>query len=321
MADALKYGNAGERELTLAAAAAAGEIYQMPDGFAGVLAGAAAPVAGDKRTFEDGCDIYTLTKSTGHVILDGDEAWWDHSANAIISKPAEPGDRDFCAGTIHGGDAASGDTTCKVALNRKARHIITLQGHGFRHVPVLTAGTPELKMVGGSARAAFSATAEAQKLDLLSHRSFAIGSNWILDAIVEVVTDCDADVGDLNIGVASGTHASDANSIAESCFVHLDLGADNDIDAESDDGTNEVAATDTTINWADDTPFRLVIDGRDPSDIQIYINGALVLSGTTFNISDGSGPLRARFHLEKSSNDSPGVVLLHELNVRLMEQD
>ncbi len=41
-----------------------------------------------------------------------------------------------------------------------------------------------------------------------------------------------------------------------------------------------------------------------------YINGALVLSGTTFTLEDGTGPLKLLIHSEKSSNDSPGVVLI-----------
>jgi hypothetical protein len=168
--------------------------------------------------------------------------------------------------------------------------------------------------------AGFSATAEAQKLDWLSKRSFTIASNWILEAVIDVVTNADADVGDLNIGVANGTHASDCDSITESCFFHFDMGADLNLDAESDDGTTEVAATDTTVDWAVGTPIHLVIDGRDPTDIQMYVNGVLVLGSTTFTLTAATGPLKALFHLEKSANDSPGIVQLDMLRVRTAEQ-
>jgi hypothetical protein len=64
----------------------------------------------------------------------------------------------------------------------------------------------------------------------------------------------------------------------------------------------------------------VVIDGRDESDIQIYINGVLVLGGTTLTLSAATGPLKALFHLEKTANDSPGVVQLDQLKVRIAEQ-
>lgn len=317
MSDAIRYSERHERILTAAAAVAAGEIYQLPDGRAAVHTGANAAASGDPVGFSTE-GVFTVTKTASVVMLDGTEIWWDHSANAAILKPAAPSDKDFFLGTLVG-DAASAATTCKVNLNVRPNNIIDLVRSAFQHVPVLTAGTPVLSQIGGGVRAAFSATAEAQKLDMLSQRTFPVSSQWIVDAVVCVRTNADADVGDLNIGVANGTHASDADAITESCFVHLDMGADLNIDAESDDGTTEVNATDTTVDFAVGTPFRLTIDGRDHTDIQIYINGVLVLSGTTFTLAAASGPLSALFHLEKSSNDSPGVVELHEFCVRLME--
>lgn len=301
------------RDYTPAAALTAGAVVQLPDGIVGIPANDIAATAKGAVTIEG---IFTVAKTASVVILDGAEVYWDHSANSATYAPAN--DRDFYLGRAVG-DAASADTTLKVDINKRPNYVIDLHESAWDHVPVLTSGTPSLAMVGGTARAAFSATAEAQKLDLLSKRSFPVASNWILDAIVEVSTNADADVGDLNIGVANGTHASDADSITESVFVHLDMGGSLNILAESDDGTTEVAATDTTIDWVVGTPFHLSIDGRNETDIQIYINGALVLSGTVFTLADATGPLKALFHLEKSSNDSPGVVELDRLTVRIAE--
>lgn len=306
-----------ERRLTASAARAGGELVCLPDGRAGYLNRSVAAAANDRINYQTDNQVW-VPKTTGIVILDGQETSWDHSANKIVDEPAN--DRDFYAGTAVG-DYASAATEMLINLNARPRYIIDLPSAHMRHVPVLTAGTPILRMVGGNALAAFSLTAEAQKLDLLSERSFPLGSNWILEAMIRVVTNADADVGDLNIGVANGTHASDADAITESCFVHLDMGADLNIDAESDDGTTEVAATDTTIDWAVGTTFRLMMDGRDPSDIQIYINGALVLGSTVFTLAAATGPLRALFIFEKSSNDSPGEVEVPRLRVRIMDDD
>lgn len=311
MADFVQEGD--RIDYTPTAAVAAGDVVQV-DSRAGVATSAiAAGALGSLQT----CGIYTVAKTTGVVVLTGAELWWDVSAAKAILRPAGGGsDVDFFLGTATA-DATSAATTCKVDLNRKPSYIFNVHDDGFATALVLTAGTPSLTGGGGTLAAAFSLTAEAQKIDILSRRSFPVTSNWIMEAVVCVRANADADVADLNIGVANGTHASDAGTITESCFVHLDMGADLNIDAESDDGTTEVNATDTTIDWAVGTPFRVTIDGRDESDIQIYINGALVLTDTVFKLNLATGPLKALIHLAKSANDSPGTVDIDEMTVRL----
>ncbi len=317
MADAITLRGRHERRLVAAAAVAGGEVYQLPDGRAGVHSALNAASANDTVNFVTEGQ-FTVTKTTSQVWIDGAPIWWDHSANSATCVPPLT-DKDFYLGTA-GADAASADTTGTVNLNVKPTYIYDVHEDGGDTAVVLTAGSPYLYSRGGSIEAGFSAIAEAQKLDILSKRSFPLGSNWILEAVIDVVTNADADVGDLNVGVANATHASDADSITESAFFHFDMGADLNLDAESDDGTTEVAATDTTIDWVVGTPIHLVIDGRDPSSLKYYVNGARVLSGTTFDISAATGPLKALFHLEKSSNDSPGVVQLDMMRVRITEQ-
>jgi len=305
-------------DVVITAAASSGDVIELPDGRAGVVQGAdasdTAHSAGDTVSVAT-AGRWRMLKTSSIVILPGGRVKWDHSAETATVPPIADDEDFYCGRAID--DAAASDDTVDVQLNAPGSPIISLKESAFDHVPVLTSGTPVGSMQGGAYRAAFSADAEAQKLDLLSYRSFPISSDWIFEATVEVVTNCDADVGDLNVGVANGTHASDADSIAEAVFAHFDMGADLNIDAESDDGTTEVAATDTTKDWAVGTPVHIVIDGRDETDIQIYINGVLVLGATTFTLADGTGPLKALFHLEKSSNDSAGVVLLHDMEVRL----
>jgi predicted RecA/RadA family phage recombinase len=317
MAEAELYqGDECPRDYTADAAITGGEVVQLRDGLAAVIP---VDVANGEKGGAQCEGIFRVEKTTGQVWLDGGEIWWDHSANKATCVPPLAGDRDFYLGSAVG-DAASAATEGYVNLNVKPAYEIELQRSGGDTAVVLTAGAPYIYSRGGSLDAAFSATAEAQKLDWLSKRSFALGSNWILDAVVEVVVNADADVADLSIGVANGTNASDADSITESAFFHFDLGADINIDAESDDGTNEVAATDTTVDFAVGTPVFLQIDGRDPASLKFYVNGVRVLSSTTFNISAATGPLKALFHLEKSSNDSPGNVQLDVLRVRTGQQ-
>ena len=320
MADATLVRGRHDNRVTLAAAASGGEVRQLADGRAAVLQGLQglnAATSGDLRSFKtDG--IYAAPKTAGVAVLDGAPLWWDHGAGSATPVPPTSG-RDFYLGAAVG-DGASGASECAVNLNVEPTYVYDAHRDGADTVPVLTAGSPYLYSRGGTIAAAFSATAEAQKLDILSRRSFPVGSNWILEALVTVTTTADADVADLSIGVANATHASDADSIAESCLFHFDLGADLNIDAESDDGTTEVAATDTTVDFAVGTPVHLVIDGRDPADIQFYVNGVNVLPATVFTLELATGPLKALFHLEKTANDSPGVVNLDVFRVRIAEQ-
>lgn len=309
-------------DYTAIAAIDGGEVVQLADGRAGVIpTDLDAAELGSAST--EG--IYVVTKTTSQVWIDGCRLWWDHSANsATCVPPLVTGDKDFYLGTAVG-DVAAATTTGKVSLNSKPVYIIDVHRDMFDTAIVktvvgsTTVEVPNIISRGGTLDCYFGTTAEAQKVDLLSKRSFPVSSNPILECVVNIATTCDADVGDLSIGFANGTDSDNADDITESVFFHYDLGADLNIDAESDDGTTEVGATDTTIDFAEGTPHYLCIDGRDPSNMKFYINGAEVLAATA-NLGDiqlATGPLKALFHLEKSSNDSPGRVLLSELQVRL----
>lgn len=292
----------------------AGQVLLLPDGRAGYVLGLASPSAGDRVAIQVS-GLVTVAKTASIVILNGGEVKWDHSANSA-TIPTLVDSKDFILG-VAVGDAASADTTMLVNLNVRSKGVINLQDSAFANARVYTAGFPRGGMQGGGYYAGFSATAEAQKEDLLSVQSFAISSNWIFEAIVNVLTAADADVVDVNVGVANATHASDADSITESMFVHLDSNGSLNILAESDDGTTEVAATDTTVDWVVGTPFHVAIDGRDPTDCQLYINGVNRLPASVFTFAAGTGPLKALFHVEKSANDSLFGVLLQKMEVRL----
>lgn len=309
--------------MTLAAAVGAGELYQLPDGRAAVYggtAGSAGAAVGETVPFRtDG--QYTVPKKTGEVWVDGCGLWWDHSENeATCLEPSGGADRDFFIGAAVGDAATDADTgTCN--LNVEPAYIIDSTRDNGDTAIVLTAGTPDLKTRGGVMVGNFSATAEAQKFDWLSDRGFALNSNWVLEALVEFATAPDNAAVDVNVGVANGTHGSDADAITESAFFHFD-GNDLNIDAESDDGTTEVAATDTTVDWAAGTPVRLVLDGRDPSNVKYYVDGVEVLSGTANlgNLAAAAGPLRALVHAEKTADDSP-LELKVRLRVRTCQQN
>lgn len=318
-ADFSPTGQVNRYSLTAAAAVAVAELRQLANGRAAWHAGTVARSTGQTATFSpNGTGV--VPKTASQVWIDGAPVWWDHSANAATCvPPLTAGDRDFFLGTAVG-DAASADTTGTVALGVEPYYTVDFRRDGGD--TEIVGGVTAVQR-GGTLDVLFTTATEAQKADWLSKRSFVLGSNFVLEAVVEVVTNADADVLDVVVGVANATHASDADSIPESAFFKLNLtGADLNIYAESDDGTTEVAATDTTVDFAVGTPVFLCLDGRDPTNVKFYVNGVEVLSATANlgNINAATGPLKALFHAEKSSDDSPGRIQLDMLRVRTAEQ-
>lgn len=307
--------------VTLAASAAAGEIWQMADGRAAYMSGVAAS-SGTTKTFKTSGQV-VVTKTAGVVLLDGGEAWWDHSANAATYRKVN--DRDFFLGRVVG-NAASADTSCTVNLNVAPRYDIDLARDGVQSVLV---GTPAAGgfgypvNLGGSLIFELSATNEAQKVDALAVDGFSKDANAIVDLCFRVLSDGAGTTPDVSIGVASATHASDADSIAESVFVHLDGNSVN-INLESDDGTTEVAATDTTVDYTEGSALAsrvyVTMDFRNPADVQVHVNGANVLPATVFNVNAAVGPLFPLVHLEKTASTDVYKLAIDWFRVRLMEQ-
>lgn len=316
-------GSCEDNRVVVAAAVAAGEIRQLANGRAGVYTGLNAAAAGDNSNFTmEG--KFTVTKTASQVWIDGAPIWWDHSANAATCiMPLVAGDRDFFLGAAVG-DASSAATTGVVDLNVEPRYIIDSTRDPFDTVVVktvvgsATVEVPDAKARGGAIEMNFGTTAEAQKVDAMSKRSFALASNWIMEGVINIITNGDAAAVDINIGVANGTHATDFEAIGEFVSLQFD-GASLNINASSDDGTTDVTITDTTVDFVAGTPIFFAIDGRNPDDVQIYVNGVLMLGSTVFTLAAATGPLKAIAHMEKTSDDSPGTVQV-TMRVRTAEQ-
>lgn len=294
---------------------ASGEVLQLPDGRAGVVQGLRAPVSGDRAALLTAGHV-TVAKTTGVVILKGAPVYWDRSANTATPLRAAAGGDFFLGAALE--DAASGSAAVAVDINVQPRATIDLLRDPSDTVLVLTAGTPSMTVGAGCAKLAFSTTAEAQKVDILSKNSCPVGVPFIVEGRMAVYDIGDEGSVDINVGIASGTHASDCDAIAESVFFHLD-GTSLNILAESDDGTTEVAAADTTVDAVDDTYFDFAIDGRDLSSVKLYVNGVRVLASSTFVLSAATGPLKLLAHIEKGANDTPGEIRIEKLALRAMD--
>lgn len=321
MADASRQRAEGDYPLTLAASAAAGEVRQLASGLAGVLKGGSAGGSGDRKTFETR-GLFTVTKATGVVLLDGGRVYWDHSANNATYKKVN--DRDFYLGRAVG-DAAGVDTTCSVALNTDPPYDVDIDRDPCLSVPV---GTPAAGGFGYPVRRGgcwvleLTATSEAQKVDLLSRDGFDLAANPIVEFVFVIENDGSNATQDFSIGVASGTHASDFQSVTS--FVAIStVGNSTNINVQSDDNSTDVAPTDSTLDYTEGTAVgqrvECWLDFRNPADVQVYVNGANVLPATTFTAGT-SGTHHLIAHLEKTSSTDVYKVAVEWLRVRLAEQ-
>jgi predicted RecA/RadA family phage recombinase len=278
----------------------AGEVIQLPDGRAGYVEGLQAILAGDRATIRVKGKV-RLPKTASIVLLSGGKSFWDHSANKGHFKPVN--DRDFYLGVVVG-DAASTDTEYTVDLNVEPVYIADLSRDAFTTANIGTAaagaaGFGGPKRYGGANKFLLTSTNEAQKVDALSRYGFAPGAKAIVEFEINNVTNGAGGAQDLSVGIADGTHATDADTIAQSAFIHMN-GNDLNIYAECDDGTNETNATDTTIDAVAGTPFEVWIDCRDLTSLKFYIDGVRVLSATTFSIAAAASTFKLLAHLEKT---------------------
>lgn len=313
MAEASFYLDGETISFTTVAAVAAGEVLQVPDGRVGVAVDAA--IAASMVSCQI-CGIHKLAKTADEIYVPGQRLYWDASASKVTAVPPITA-ADFFVGCC-AVDAAASDTTAQVAINRDWEGSVDQRSATFAVLPVLTAGDPRVYNVGGGLRFTIDATNEAQKIDALSHKAVSLDSDWIF--LAEVVIDAAAgSATDISIGVADGTHATDFQSVATFCTIHIDGGSAN-ILVESDDGTTDVAPIDSTIDWTAATPFALAIDGRDPADIKLYINGIReTASATTLAIAVAASGLKACVHIEKTSSTDAATVTV--ANMKIMTAD
>lgn len=302
------------------AAVSGGEVVQLKDGRAAVLPVDLASGIKGAGSVEG---IFKLQKTASIAILNGGRVYWDHSANKAHYKKVN--DRDFYVGRAVA-DSDESSTTVNVAFNIDPPYDIDLLRDAALSVPVGTQvvgafGFP--KVLGGALSLELTATNEAQKVDLLSVDGFAKAANAIAEFIFRIPDDGAGTAADLSIGVANGTHATDADSITEAVFAHLDANA-TAIKLESDDGTTEVNATDSTKTYSEGSAVanrtEVWIDMRDPADVQIYINGVLCLADTVFNVDAATGPFFLLAHLEKTSSTDVYRAVLDAARVRLGQQ-
>jgi predicted RecA/RadA family phage recombinase len=316
MPDAMYVRNFEEERVLLESSSSVGEVRQLADGRAAVFVAkvgttSAAGSAGDYGDFKTAGE-YDFPLASSVKLLAGARAWWDHSANNVTYR--RNNDRDFYLGRVSSDSASN---TVRVEINVDARYDWELGRDP--HDTVIT-GTQGLNTMGvfqrgGAYKFILSATNEAQKMDILGKDGFALGANAIIEFDVDVVDDGAGTVVDVSVGVANATHATDADLITDSLFMHLNAN-DVNIYFESD----EVTATDSTIDYTAGTRFHVVMDMRNPADVDIYVNGAQVLAATTFNVNASVATWFPLIHVEKTSSTDAYEIDIDGFRVRYGEQ-
>lgn len=293
----------------------AGELVQLADGRAAFVCGLRSPAAGEQAALKPSGQV-TVTKATSVKFLDGQGVYWDHSANALTYKRAN--DRDFYAGTVVG-DAASSATSCTINLNVQPVYEMALSDGVTEWINEATLGLGVTSIPGGGAKLEFDAVAEAAQAALYSSPTVSVDSNPIFEGWFAVYSIGDNAALDVTIGLASGSHATDFQSVANFVTAHLD-GTDLSVLVESDDGTTDVAPVDSTVDVVDDTRFFLQIDCRDKDNCRVLLNGVdIVPSGTTLKLTAASSELRPIVHLEKTSDDTVADVRVFAMGVRTQQ--
>lgn len=297
------------------------EVRQGPSGLAEVYDSATAKVSGDYPIYST-AGTYKILKTSGVELLKGGRVYWDHSASSATY--CRNNDRDFYLGRA-AEDAASTAPTVDVLLNEDPPYDIDLARDGF--ISAL-AGTPAAGAfgypvnLGGALVLELTATNEAQKVDALSTDGFDLASNAIVEGAFRVISDGGAGAQDFTVGVASGTHATDFQSVTSFVALHLD-GDTTAINAQSDDNSTDVAPTDTTTDYVEGSArtnrVEFWMDFRNPADVQVYVNGANVLPSSTFTAGT-SGTHYLIAHLEKTATTDTYKVAVDWLRMRNAEQ-
>ena len=320
-AEALTAGLADEVKYTATIARASGEVVQLNNGLAGVVQGLNARAIGDEVAVKTRGRA-TVAKTASINLLEGAQVFWDRSANTATFERAAG---DFYLGYA-AKDSLAAATEVEVVLNEKPAYLIDFDGSPGGDVLWTEEATDGLGVTAATTQQpttlSFDAVAEVAQAALFvasAEHKIQIADGFIAEFDIAIYNIGDDAALDINIGVANGSHATDADAITESVFFHLD-GSALDILAESDDGTTEVAATDTTVDAVDDTSMKLTIDARDPADVQLYIDAVNVLPASVFKINAATGPLFPIVHLEKTSNDTEADVRVKSIRVRTTDE-
>lgn len=301
-----------EQQFTAIQANNCGDVLQLPDGRASVLAGLVPAAAGDKRS-ANVVGNFNVVKGTTYSILRGGKVYWQRDN---LQASFTPGAAGFYIGRCSD-DAPASQAFVSVDLNAAGIERLKMDSGLWNSTPVKTAGSPAATRdaVGAGIAFALDNTNEAQKIDAISVDSVRTIDGPILEARLTVTSIGNNAALTIALGLANGTHASAFSSITQQAAFSL-AGNSLELNAQSKDGTTTVAATDTTILLVANTYNEFWIDARDPTDVKFYVDGVQVVAATTFVLTAATGPLFPLLWVGKTANATLGAVKVDFLRLR-----
>lgn len=292
-------------EFTAPRALVCGEVVELPDGRAGVVAGLAGFAEGDlAAAYVE--NHYLFAKVADIVLLAGQEVWFVPASNAASY---------WQSGAIRVGvcikDAAASDTTVAVDLNAVKTYAIDTS-RGQWTTTAVNQSADFTALAGGTLKFAIDNGNEAGKVVLISDETIDVDDKIIMEGRLAIFDASDNTV-DINVGLASADHATDFEAIATFAAIHVDGGSTN-ILVHSDDGTTDVAPVDSTLDYTDDAYLHLLVDARDKEDVKIYVNGVLAVpDGTTLAMTAYTSTLHVIAHAEKTTGTATAEVRVEKL--------
>ncbi len=167
---------------------------------------------------------------------------------------------------------------------------------------------------------AFDATAEVALASVRTRNDcLPVDKGLTLDVDISVIDNGDSTAVDLDVGFGTALTTNSEADIDHADMVQLAVfhydGNDENIDCQSDDNTTDVAATDSTIDNVSGTYNHLKIVVRPTGAVEFWIDGARVLSTTTFAMLS-TALVSAFINLEKTSDDTTYEVIFRNLLVK-----
>lgn len=134
-----------------------------------------------------------------------------------------------------------------------------------------------------------NAQAEEASLDWNDHLAINLSQQPLVEMRVKVIMTGSDALGSADqralFGVGTA-YASTLDNVTNHAWFRIE-GANDDLLAQTDDGTND-ESVDTTEDLLSDNYRTLAIDFADLSDVKFFVDGVRVLSGTKFDMSNVS---------------------------------
>lgn len=192
---------------------------------------------------------------------------------------------------------------------------------GFELKSILGTGWVQNDAEGGGIKADFDAVAEVALASLRqTNDNLPVdkGITMELDFVAADKGDANALDIDIGLGTALTTNSEadiDHADMAQLAAFHID-GASDNILAQSDDATTDVAAVDTGVDndSTTDVPKKLKIVVRPTGAVEFWIDGVRKLSTTTFALAPTAN-VGAFVNMEKTADNTTASIILRNLRV------